>query len=423
MTTTTKQETTTLAAVTIGEAGLFGLNVKIEKLNRRAKKLGMPEVTVTIVREFTLKHEKTGFDYPQYDVEINGCAPCINGWSLAAVIENDDTIGTMVKIVPGPFQDDDYSGYRDHGFGCDHCKTNRNRNSVYVLVNSEGFKRVIGRNCLTDYLNCDDASDFAAYAKFVDECKGYTSANLDELARDEGFGSRGGHPNVPLTTFLSAVQTCTRKIGWTSRSEAYDDPSRTATADDAYFLLFGDGEAHDKFVRDYELYASEGDADLAAKTVEWLQSLTPAQTEKSEYLDVLRKIGIAGETSGKLAGYTASAVRAYEKECAWKAEREEKAAGRKERVYTGSIGKAQDIGLVRVVGIHYIDGDYGTRSIVRMEQDVTPTTVAPIVWFASGSKEFEIGAEYNLRAGVKAQNDDPKYGKQTVITRAKLTAV
>ncbi|GAF67786.1 unnamed protein product, partial [marine sediment metagenome] len=298
------------------------------------------------------------------------------------------------------------------------------RNKVFILKNDEGFAKSIGSNCLADYVRTDNADDFARYAEFCDEAGNFSDAGLAGFAGENGFGSRGGHPNVKLTTFLSAVQTCTRKFGWTSRSAAYNDPGLTATADDAYYLLFGSGAAWEKWVSYNELnVASNGDEDLAGKAAEWAANLTTEQTGKNEYLDTICRIGQAGETSGKLAGYAASIVRAFEKECEWKAEREEKAAGRKDKDYLGDVGKTADRGIVTVLGVHYSEGDYGVTSIVRMKADLPNGKEARIVWFASGEKEFEVGAQYNLRSGIKACNDDPKYGKQTVLTRAKLTAV
>ena len=79
--------------------------------------------------------------------------------------------------------------------------------------------------------------------------------------------------------------------------------------------------------------------------------------------------------------------------------------------------------MVTIKGVHYSEGQFGVTTIVRMSADLPNGKVAPIVWFASGDREFEVGAQYHLRAGIKDCNDHPTYGKQSVVTRAKLTAV
>lgn len=41
-----------------------------------------------------------------------------------------------------------------------------------------------------------------------------------------------------------------------------------------------------------------------------------------------------------------------------------------------------------------------------------------LVWFASREGGLEQGRRYRIKATVKSHEDDPKWGKQTVLTRA-----
>jgi len=426
MTTATTNEQTILATVTVGEAGLFGLNAKVDKLNKRAEKHGMNKVVVRVVGTTVTQHEKTGLNVSTYSVEIEGCAPRINGWYLAARIENNDIIGTVVRIVPGKFADEDYSGFREYDFGsdvCDHCGTCRRRNDVFVLKNDDGFVRVIGRNCLADYLRCEDAAAFGRYAEFCDEVTSYDDEFLSEFAGDEGFGGRGCRPVVGITEYLTAVQTCIRRLGWTSRSAAYDNPGLTASADDAFYLLFGSGKGHDKFVKDFELYASDGDADLAGRAAKWASELTTEQTDKNDYLDTVCRIAKAGQTDDKLAGFAASIIGAYQRELGYAAERAERAANSKEKAFVGCIKERLKDRVVKVVRVRYFESDFGTKTIVAMEMDLADGTVAPLTWFASKSLEFVEGADYNFTGTVKSHKSDDKYGPQTMVNRCKLTEV
>jgi len=397
----------TLATIELGDAGLWALDDKVNKLNKRAKRYGMNELEVTVMREFTIVW--TSCDVNRYDIEIKGCAPCINGWCLAARIENNQ-IGTVVRVIPGKFEDDDYSNYRKFDFKhdvCEYCNTCRYRKNVYVLKKGDEVK-VIGRNCLADYLRCENADDFARYAEFVDQCISFTDFGLSEYADNEGFGSRGCRPNVELVSFLTTVQTCIRRLGWVSRTAAHD---QTATADSAYYIIFG----HDnkEFIKRNELYATNGDRELATKAVEWVKSLPPADTE---YMDIIRRIGIAGETDDGLSGYAASIILAYQRDCEWKIEREVK-----NKEFIGNIKERLRDVVVTVVRVRYIEGDYGTRTIVTMEVDLGDS-VAPLCWFASGSLEFNEGERYKLTGTVKNHKDD-KFGKQTIINRCKLEAI
>lgn len=416
----------TIKTVELGDAGRNGLMTIVDKLNKRADRHGMNKLVVTVKRTFTVRNEDTGVDENRYDVEIDGQAPCIDGWHLAAVISRNDTIGFLIKTVPGKFAGCDYSEYRNHDFSCDHCGYNRRRNDVFVLTDDNGKRKVVGRNCLADFLRCKDAEHFAEYAEWFDKLDNMGAADFAEVAYNDGFGGRACRPVIELRTFLAVCRVCETKIGWTSRSDCRDNPSRTATADDAYYVIFGSGEHHTKFIRHYDLCARDSDYDYADKVIAWVITLTDC---KSDYLDTIARIGRAGMVDSDLSGFAASIGRAYENECRWAAERAEKEDRRKEKGFIGDADKKgqQDLGIVRIIRLNYRDGEYGIRTIVSMEADLPNGTVAPITWFASGEKSedngFEVGNEYTLRAGIKGQEDDPKWGKQTIVTRAKLTAL
>lgn len=422
MTTTTQ---VTIATVNVGEAGLAGLRFKVDKLNKRAKRHGMVEVTLTIDPAEPVVDPDTGYSNPRYDVTINGCEPCINGWYLAARVEFNDTVGTVVHVVPGRFADCDYSAYRENTGYCDHCNTLRRRNDVFVLArpanDADGqtcaveFK-VVGRNCLADFIRSGDADSFARYAEFADESAKWNDADLSECAYEEGFGGRGGEPVVCLERFLSVVRCCTRRMGWTSRTAAREYGGQ-ATCDDAFYVLFGRRNKHwHDFIERNDLECNPKDTDIAVAAIEWAKSIQPGD---NEYKATINTIATAGQTDGKLAGYAASIIRAYEKDQEWAAERAEKEGQRKEKDYIGEEGKRFRGEVVTVKGIHFFEGNYGVTTIVRMEAEVGDK-IAPIVWFASGERDYDVDTKYKLDATVKGHDDDPKYGKQTKVNRCKL---
>jgi len=416
----TTETTTTLATCKISPFGLIVLTDKIDKLNRRADRHNMNRLNLTVVTTTTEFDEKSGCDKEWHHVEIEGCAPRINGWVLAAKIECDDIVGTLVSVVPGDFADCDYSAYREHDFSCDHCNSRRGRKSVFVLKHSDGSTKVVGRNCLADFLRCANAEDFARYAEFVDELASLDSDDLDSEYESCGYAGRGGYPELSLETFLPLVRAITRRVGWVSRTAAKDFDGGVATADWALRIIQSNDRHIRAFVARNEIEVNDADRDCAAKAVEWAKSVDDA---KSEYLHVIRAIATTGRVNNRLAGYAASIVSAYNREIERETERAEKAKNAPSKVYAGDPGKTRDIGTVTIKGVHFFEGYYGVTSIVRMELVVSESEVAPIVWFASGERDYEAGDVYHLRAGIKECNDDPKYGKQTVVTRAKLTPV
>jgi len=425
MSNVTNEPNVLLATVVVSDKGLWAVTEKTEKLNNRATRHGMNRVVVTVTPLDPVRDDRTGCLLPQYRVDIAGCAPCINGYSLAAKLEKSDIVGTLVSVVPGDYADRDYSEFRSHDFGCDHCNSRRNRNSVFVLVGPDGCFKVVGRNCLADFLRCENAEDFARYAEFADEVGSWDNEGLSEYADEEYRSGRAGRPPVGLGLFLSATACCTRRMGWVSRTAARDSVDGAATADDALRLIYDDSPATAKWAAYHELTVNDGDADCADKAIEWAKALQPEQTDKSEYLHTIHKIAVTGLTDVKLAGYAASIIRAYQKDCEWAADRAEKAAGRKETGYLndGVVTKTQDWGVVTVKRVRYTEGHYGVTTIVAMEADGPDGTIIPITWFASGSREFDENADYTLRAGIKGFEESDKWGKQTIVTRAKLEPV
>jgi hypothetical protein len=417
--------TVTLATVRVNEAGMLGLRAKVAMLHKRAERHGMVAPTVAIVKEVPFVPvigKRFGCSEYLYDVEVNGCEPRIDGYRLAARIDFTSSIGPVVKIVPGTDDDGSYSQYRDHDGSCEHCNSLRRRNDVFVLEHLDGRRKVVGRNCLADFLRCGDAATLAEYAEWVDRLSQLDSSGCSEYAEESlGYGSRL-RPVKGIVPFLTVTAMITRRIGWMGRTKARDLGDVTATADNVSYYFYGKGKHHALWVAENDLSVTDKDAELADKAIKWACEV---DASRNEYLDTIQRIAQSGSVDmGKLDGYAASIIIAYKKACEYDAERAKKAAAAPDKVFIGDAGKKgqQDIGRVRVVRMRTIEGYYGLKTIVAMEADLPDGSVAPIVWFASGEHDYDEGCEYDLRAGIKEHSDDAKWGKQTIVTRAKLTS-
>ena len=65
----------------------------------------------------------------------------------------------------------------------------------------------------------------------------------------------------------------------------------------------------------------------------------------------------------------------------------------------------------------YIDGDYGTRTLYKL----TTADGNRVAWFRTGFHEFEAGVTVTLTGTVKKLTDSEKYGKETQLTRCKVS--
>lgn len=398
--------------------GLRKVTNKLEELNKRAARHGMNVLGLRVVKtvQFVPVYRK-GFGAQQnlHCIEITGCAPRIDGWRLIARVEFNSTIGNVVRIVPGIEDDGSFSTYRTIDSVCEHCNSKRNRNDVFVLEHTDGSRKVIGRNCLADFLRCEDAEHFARYAEFAS----MLSESADGEDGEDGEGGMGGGrclPTMPLDKYLPTVAMMARRIGWVSRTASKDNPGLSATADNVFRYLFVSFSGKQLWIDREELYVTPDDIDLAANAIEWAKSI---DDNGNEYRSIIKRIARANEVDFKgLDGYAASIIIAYRKAIDDLAER---ARTSKNKVYFGCAGKREKKVRVKCVGLHSFDGYYGTTTIVRFER-TEGDDCAVLVWFASGSKEDEwtIGEEYTIDATIKEHKDDPKYGKQTVINRVSV---
>lgn len=405
----------TIATVTVGENGFNGLVDKVKSINKRAKRLGMDLVVVTVKREFTVVNEKSGYDIPKFEIEITGTAPKIGDYTLAAVIENTETIGTVVKVIPGPYDSDDYTYFEGYDFGsdgCDHCGHIRNRKSVFVLKEISGNRKCVGSTCVKDFLDTEDAKHFAAWAEFCDQVVECGNADPDDF-RD--YSSGRFSPIVNLELYLTAVAVCSRQLGWLSRGACAEDSGLEATADSAYYLLLGSGQHWEEFVDCNKLHYSDNDKANAAEAIEWAKTLLPTH---DTYLSTIGRIATAGQTEPKLAGFAASIVSAYKRATADKLKREDRDAG---KVFVGEVKERLKNREVTVIRLKTIPGyREGVTTIVSMELDMGEGKIAPLVWFATGSKDFKENTKYTLTGTVKEHKDCDNWGRSTVVNYCKL---
>ena len=328
----------TIATVSLFELGFSALRMKVEKLNKRAARHGMVALDLRVVAsEPTVRNLGHGRSAPDVwtTVDIVGCEPCINGYRLIAKVEFNDIVGNVVRIVPGNDDDGSFERYRAIEPVCEHCNSRRNRNDVFVLAGPDGCRKIVGRNCLADYVRSGDAAALAFWAECADQLGGLIGGDGDAEDSDwREYTGGNGNPAMPLDAYLTVVALVKRRFGWMGRTAARDSFDGIATADDAARYLYGRGAAHERWLRENELYTCDDDADYANKAIEWAAGLD--STGQSEYVHVISQIAKAGRVDmRKLDGYAASILIAYDKACEREIERKERAEGAKNKVSFG----------------------------------------------------------------------------------------
>jgi hypothetical protein len=271
---------------------------KLDKLNRRATKLGMPPVTMSVLGRRVVK--EPGGSVEQSQIKLDGAAPKLKGWTFVARIMHGEG-GNMVMNVP---DQETPTRYRTAPPACDHCRSNRNRKDTFVLRSDSGEYKQVGTNCLRDFLGTEDPAMYVLYfselKEFVDDMEG-------------GFGGGRGASEIETLKFLAATIAVVRKLGFVGKRVA-EERGLPTTASRVMDYFFGTSKESQAFQKEVDAVRKPEDEDKAEKMIAWARSLKDAGEDSLE--DYLWNLSVAAErltVDMKLAGFMASLPSAYER--------------------------------------------------------------------------------------------------------------
>lgn len=362
---------------------------KINEINKRAAKKHLPGgYTYTITD--SVETDEYGFKHKVFYLEISGEAPKLNGWTLAALVtyEGDKPI---VDTVPG------YSGEmidRSTLDGhCDICGYDRQRNHVIVCEHPTEGRKVVGGNCVKDLLG----HDLSVWPWPV------PSGEDDD---DWGLSDTGWHADhsVNVAHVVAVSIAATKVWGWVPRSADSGMP----TADRVEEEVIGRGWAAMFSDRDYDLneslrkaieiaYSDDTKAEVA-EVIQWAQSLKPT----SEFNENM--VAVAGQefVDQKRIGILAYAFTGWSRAKAKIAEAQAEAATVVNEPLAEDGTRLKNVPAT-ITGIKYIDGMYGTTTLVKF----TTADHHKASWFASNTPVDEswIGQQVLVTGTVKGSNE------------------
>jgi hypothetical protein len=395
----------------------------VEKLNKRAAKLGVPALelrlgeieTVYTCAEYGSPAESTDpmawgmgkrvVAHERCPVELAGETPQLAGWSFVAVVDHES--GGAITRYPGAEADVDLVSFRGVDATCDHCQTKRQRKETFVVAHEDGRVMRVGRSCIADFLGHQDPDKLIGHLNIWARI----FADLDDCYA-EGMGS--GEPRLHLETFLALVARDMRRHGWLSRSKAYEQGSIGASTADRTQIAYWDKKRVDP---------SDEDAARAEKAIAWARSLTDADVGDSDYLWNLRAVCADDHIRIKKAGLAASVIVSSERAAEKALEREREA--QKSNEHLGELKERLTLELT-LVRYQELESDFGVSCLHHLEDEAGNC----LVWFASnpdiipaetayGRRSMEVGETLKLSATVK-EHTEYKGRKQTKVLRVSL---
>jgi hypothetical protein len=385
----------------IPEENIPKLNGIIDRINKRAKKLGFPEIKITIgegvsrkmhvMDEFNDMREVLTVVHP---VMVEGEKPVLSGWSFMGKLEH--LKGTEDTIVMG----DVPQQYQSCPPKCDHCETNRNRTETFILQNIENdeFKQ-IGRSCLKDFFNGDDPMMHASFLQSLDDLKEQFS-DLENL----GYGQKSSY--IEVFDVLKISNAFVRTYGYMS-SAAAETHNDVSTGVHVRNVFFGGKEAPCPKV-------TKQDEEKAKDIIEWLESdACQAKKSTSSYMHNLCTVTTAGAVHRKHIALFASATVAYDRAIA------EKINELDARVSDYVGAPAEKIGPIEITisAKILIPGTmYGDKMLHLMKD----TAGNKISWFCTGNSIGTVGDVVHINGTVKDQTIY-RGDKQTILQRVTTT--
>lgn len=378
----------------IPEQNMDHLRQKIEKLRRRAEKLGTEPIRLK-THGFEQEEDGEGRITMFSRVTVEGKAPRLNGWRFVGKIIFLEE-ANVLQLLP---EQEEYGNvperFRTCNVWCDHCNLFRNRVSTYIVADEHEEYMQVGSTCLADFTGHPDPQSVLAAASIIWEAEAacQEATDLDE-AWDAAFPLY-----VNLKMYLTYVAACIHEFGWTPRSQK---DVGYPTADAAYAAM----TSRKSEAQGVTIECTEADEALVKKTIAWIREVVLLRDENSDYEWNLTVAVAEKAMPTLLCGIAASAIPYYQRE-------QERLATVGGSEYVGVIGKRttfRDLKLLRVLSF---DGAWGTRFLHRF-QDPEGNV---LIWWTT--KALEADRVYFGKATVK-DHEEYKGVKQTTLTRCKF---
>jgi hypothetical protein len=390
---------------------------KLEKLNKRAKKVGCPPLKVTPGKQWSKKYKSESLGevvLEMVEVTIEGETPKYEGWEFLATLQ---PLGKtlLLRAVPGAKVPEKFRE-ADPRY-CDHCKKVRFRKETFLVKHEEtGEYKQVGRQCIQDFLGGMKPEWLGRLAELL-----YRVPELAEEAADPEWGGGWGSGvfGYEIKRFLAMTAVVMDELGWTSRGKAYET-NLLATADVVLMLL-----SPKPLPKSWTRYVPEEKHREEADTaLEWAKNLE-ADIDK-DYLWNLKQVASVDTITHKEAGLAASMIMAYRRGKEWDLEKAKKEAEAKKSEWVGEEGKRGTFKDCEFqIAISY-EGYWGKGYLMKFVDAsgnviVTFTSNPNMVKHVNIEEEPEVGKSYDLVGTVK-KHETYRDTEQTVLTRARINS-
>jgi len=414
---------------------------KIKFLQRKADRLGIPRMEISVSKPFIKNINKSEKQIQQdsrigikettspvefVQITISGEPPKLPNWQFIGRIEHTPE-GNIVSTspdssVPVPTE------YRNSAPYCEHCNTNRARNDTFLVYNTttQEFKQ-IGSSCLKDFLGHKDAKEYAqmwAEWSLIDTQLKEMQGNMDD---DDEYGGGRGERFANVLSYLAAAVKVIKRFGFSSTTiKSTGEYNPDSTLSKVNYIMFPPNQNEsaynewENFIQKNQLNIDDSDYTEAQSIIDWGKNLSEEKVSGSNYLQNLKVIlsndGVNPRHLGILVSAPVAKMKDEEREISYQKREEEN----KQSDFVGKVGdKILMSGTFE--GSTSFNTSFGTSHAINL-QDINKNKYT---WFTQ-----DIGSliEFNLQKGspiilfgtIKSHDDKFKGIKKTILTRCKI---
>lgn len=376
---------------------------KVEKLNRRAKKIGCPLIEIQEVGRYEAEIKEwegrvlaIPWKYEVVEVSISGESPKYKGWAFLGTIDHDSLSKNLIKSIPGA---EIPVSYREADPDCNHCKIKRFRKRTFVCQHDDGQYIQVGSSCVKDFLGHQSPGWIASYCELLIQAGEVGSIDEERLL------PRGEY-RFSVKDILALAVTAVNNYGWVPKSKA-GDWETVSTCGRVCDHLFG------KKIEDRLPESTEEDKLLLKETIIWAQKLGD-KVGLSDYEYNITTIANTETVNEKNLGLTVSIVGVYKNHRDREIEKNQKEKDQVESQYFGEIKQRIDL-EVKVLYNSSWEGQWGYTTLYKM---VTPEGNI-CTWFSSNGTDLHNESSYKIKGTIK-DHSEYKGRKETVLTRIKV---
>lgn len=360
------------------------INRQLEKLSKRAMRLGLPEIVWNFDKPFVNTNGKL-----MIPIDISGPLT-VNyaNWEFVATLQHLPTGENIIRSILDNAEIPNQ--YRSNGSICEHCKVNRYRKDTYLVRHAiNGSFVQVGSSCIKDFLGGNSPDNILQRANLAAEIVSFINGNE--------FGEPSSEPTYFINNFLEQTSACISIYGWLSKSKAYDSGG-VATVSRVQDSLLGNSS---------KIEISDFDIKKAESAIDWVESLSDQEVENSDYLYNIRAIVRSGLVEWRTMGFAASIISAFDRA----------QTSNKIRIISNHVGtvKTREVFTLRSNNKFEYVGSYGVTYKYIFNDEFGNV----IIWNASKPQDFIAGHKYLVRGTIKAHSEF-KGVKQTEINRCEI---